>query len=409
MLGKTESKYGWLIIALGGLTYIAMGLSHMCMPVLFNEISRDLNLSIAQLGVIWGTVGLGSMLMSPFGGLLGDKYGTKHVIFVACILLGIIGALRSFASGFSGLFLTTLLFGFAHTTIALNMHKCTGVWFTGKKVVIANGILCTAMGAGLMISAMISDTIMSPLLGGWNNVLLLYGAISIVIGLIWSVTRPNPVHQANNENPSAPLFRESLLKVFHSRELWYKTLMNMLFFGTVTAFCGYLPVYLKGIGWAPAMADNALALLNGASVLGAIPLAIIAGKTRSKKKVIGIIFALDLLCLSVFPFIKGFMIWIDVGLFGLIIDGYVAVLTTTVIETNGIGARYAGTAIGMVFTFGNLGIFMISSLGNSLAEMNMHYSFILWAVFISMALGILPFAEKRKLRGKMLGSPAIEG
>jgi NNP family nitrate/nitrite transporter-like MFS transporter len=374
------------------------------MPVLFNEISRDLGLSIAELGVIWGTVGLGSMLMSPFGGLLGDKYGTKHVILFACILLGIIGALRSSASGFSGLFLTTLLFGFAHTTIALNMHKCTGVWFTGKKIVIANGILCTAMGAGLMISAMISDTIMSPLLGGWKNVLILYGTISIAIGLIWSITRPNPIHHANDKNASAPLFGESLLKVFHAKELWYKTLMNMLFFGTVTAFCGYLPVYLKGIGWAPAMADNALALLNGASVLGAIPLAIIAGKTKSKKKVIGIIFALDLLCLSIFPFISGFMIWVDVCLFGLIIDGYVAVLTTIVIETKGIGARYAGTAIGMVFTFGNLGIFIISSLGNSLAEINMRYSFILWAVFISVALGILPLAEKRNRRNIVVES-----
>jgi hypothetical protein len=60
-----------------------------------------------------------------------------------------------------------------------------------------------------------------------------------------------------------------------------------------------------------------------------------------------------------------------------------------VIETKGIGARYAGTAIGVVFSFGNLGIFLISTMGNALANINLRFGFILWALFIGIAMLIL--------------------
>jgi len=107
MTNNNESRYGWIIIAFGAFINIAISLSYMCMPVLFTEISRDLGLSLVQLGVVWGMVGFGSMFMSFFCGPLGDKYGTKQVIFISCTLVGITGALRRFSPNFFWLALTT--------------------------------------------------------------------------------------------------------------------------------------------------------------------------------------------------------------------------------------------------------------------------------------------------------------
>jgi nitrate/nitrite transporter NarK len=161
------------------------------------------------------------------------------------------------------------------------------VWFRGKNVAIANGIVCTTMGVGMMISAMISDTIVSPLVGGWKNVFLLYGALCIGAGLLWVlVTRPDPVHHIEGQPVNAPAFLESFSKVFHTKVIWLKALMNMCFFGSFMGLTGFLSLYLRKIGWLPVAADGALAVLNGASIVTAIPLAILAGKMRSKKSLL---------------------------------------------------------------------------------------------------------------------------
>jgi NNP family nitrate/nitrite transporter-like MFS transporter len=390
MTQKNESGYGWVIITFGAFINIAISLSYMCMPVLFSEISQDLGLSLVELGVVWGMIGFGSMFMSFFGGPLGDKYGTKRVIFMSCILAGITGALRGFSPNFFWLALTTCLFGLSHITVVLNIHKTTGVWFTGKKVVIANGIVCTTVGVGMMISAGISDTIVSPLVGGWKNVFLLYGALCIGVGLLWViVTRPDPVHHIEGQPVNAPAFLESFSKVLHTKVIWLKALMNMFFFGSFMGLTGFLSLYLRKIGWLPVAADGALAVLNGASIFTAIPLAILAGKIKSKKSLIFYLICTNFLCVSLIPFFNGLTIWVLVFLFGAVRDGYVAILTTMIIETKGIGARYAGTAIGVVFSFGNLGIFLISTMGNALANINLRFAFILWALFFGTAMLIL--------------------
>ena len=246
------------------------------------------------------------------------------------------------------------------------------------------------MGVGMMISAMISDTIVSPLVGGWKNVFLLYGALCIGAGLLWVlVTRPDPVHHIEGQPVNAPAFLESFSKVFHTKVIWLKALMNMCFFGSFMGLTGFLSLYLRKIGWLPVAADGALAVLNGASIVTAIPLAILAGKMRSKKSLLFYLIYTNFFCVSLIPFFNDLTIWILVFLFGAVRDGYVAILTTMVIETKGIGARYASTAIGVVFSFGNLGIFLISIMGNALANSNVRFAFIFWAICFGIAMLIL--------------------
>jgi nitrate/nitrite transporter NarK len=77
------------------LTYgSVVGLERMCMPVLFKEISLDLNLSLVSVGTIWGMDPLAGVLIAIPGGLLVDRFGIKRTLAVICILAGLLGALR---------------------------------------------------------------------------------------------------------------------------------------------------------------------------------------------------------------------------------------------------------------------------------------------------------------------------
>jgi predicted MFS family arabinose efflux permease len=393
---KINSGYGWYIIGLGGLTVIfVVCIPFMCMPVLFKEISVELNLNLVKLGIIWGVTQLASMIMTPFGGLMGDRFGTKRTIIIICILLGITGAMRAFSTGFISLTVTMFLFGLLYNTIVLNVHKCSSIWFTGKNVVIANGVISTSIALGLMIGAVASNTVVSPLLGGWRNTLILYGIISAAIGLLWIATTSRPAQHGKTVYKS-PAFMESISIVIRSKEIWIKAIVQFCYIGGFVALMGYLSLYLRGIGWAPAAADSALAVLNGAGILSAIPLSILAGRIKSKQKLITVLLGIAFVCTVCIPIFNGTIVWIVVLIFGLIRDGYLSIMVTMVMEIESIGEKYAGTATGIVISSGSLGSFFSSTIGNSLADINPKLSFFFWAALIGIALVILNFQKKNK-------------
>jgi predicted MFS family arabinose efflux permease len=395
---KDSIYYGWLIIALGGLTNIfAVGIPLMCMPVFFNEISKDLNLSLVQIGAAWGMGGLASMIMSPFGGLIGDRFGAKRAILGSCILIGMAGAGRGLSDAFFGLALSMFFYGIFQNTIVLNIHKTCGVWFSGKKTVIANGIVSAGIAMGMLLGALISDTIMSPLLGGWRNVLYLYGAISIFMSLLWYLTRNEP-GQYDHEKPiNSPIFREALTRVIRQKNVWLFGLAHFCYIGAIMGTVGYLPLYLRGIGWSPAGADGALAALNGAGMIGAIPASIVSARLGLRKGYIMWVFIVTLISLALLPMFHGFVIWPLAILVGVMRDGYFAVLMTMVIESQKIGPAYAGTAMGIIFSFGNLGSFISAPMGNWLAVIRSDFAFFFWAALILISLVIFSVVgEKRE-------------
>lgn len=387
-----DSKSGWSIAVLAGLTTLfAGGMPFMCMPVLFPEIALDLDLTLPQVGAAWGMGGLAGMVMSPFGGIIGDRFGIRKTLMTTCILGGLIGAVRGLSSGFFLLSLSMFLFIALQNTIILNVHKSTGVFYSGKKMVIANGIVAAGAGSGMMLSAMISDTIMSPLLGGWRNVLIAYGAVSIVIGFIWSSIKENPARGDEAHIVGPPPFRRSISQIVTNKNAWLFGLANLCYSGSLIAFSGYLPLHLRSIGWLPASADGALAALSASGMLAAIPLAILSSRLGLRKSYVIAATLLSMTCVFFMTLYDNFAIWPLVILFGLVRDGFYAVIFTMAIETKGIGPTYAGTAIGLIFAFGGLGSFIASPVGNSLAVINPDYAFYFWATMHGVAALIFCF------------------
>jgi len=149
VVNNYESRYRWYVLGLAALTYTcAMGMPRMCMPVLFKEISIDLDLNLVQVGTIWGAEPLASVMTILAGGLLGDRFGVRRVLGIACLLAGGAGALRGISTGFTSLAATTFLFGLMLAFIPVNVVKTTGIWFSGRHLGLANGIT----GAGMWLT-----------------------------------------------------------------------------------------------------------------------------------------------------------------------------------------------------------------------------------------------------------------
>ena len=127
---QSESNYRWVILILAALTNsLVVAIQGMCLPVLFKEISTDLNLDLVQVGIIWGINALPGIFTMLLGGAAADRFGPRRILIVSCFLAGLTGALRGLSTGFAALAITMFLFGLATPFISMNTIKTCGMWF----------------------------------------------------------------------------------------------------------------------------------------------------------------------------------------------------------------------------------------------------------------------------------------
>lgn len=388
MLKSNGSNYRWYILTLGALTHtFAVAMPMMSLPVLFKEISVELDLNLIQIGTVWGMIPLAGIFVVLIGGLLGDRFGVKRTLSTLCFLAGLAGALRGLSGSFISLATTMFLFGILNASIPINVHKVASIWFPGRHLGLANGILSLGMGLGLTAGAMISATILSPLLGGWRNVLLLYGVISIGISILWLLTRSE---LGQVESPSGyagtVLFRQALSRVVRIRGVWFLGLIMLGQMACTTGMIGYLPLYLRGIGWTAASADGALAASNSASMMVAIPMVLLSDKLGSRKTILLAAMLITAIGVGLLSVVGGAMVWVSVIIASIARDGFMAVNITMITETEGVGAAYAGTALGLAMTLSRVGGIISPPVGNSLADINPGLPFIFWAALAATAL-----------------------
>jgi len=392
---SSGSNYRWYVLSLAALTFtFTFATQQICMTVLFNEIAEDLGLSLVEVGVVWGVPSLAALFIVFIGGLLADRYGAKRVMGIACLLAGLAGAMRGIAGDFTSLALVTFFFGISVWVIPANVIKTTATWFSGRQLVVANGVVAAGMGFGFTVGAMISATILSPLLGGWENVLFLYGAISIIIGLLWLLTVRWPEQPGSAGSEGDVPLRQVISHVFSTKAIWLLGLTLFGYIGCIQGMVGYLPLYLREIGWTATSADGTLAAFNGVSTLGAIPLALLANRLGLRKVVLFPVLLITIVGVALLPVVDNAMVWVLMIMVGIARDGFMAISFTMSIETEGIGVLYAGTAVGLVQTIFNVGPVISPPLGNSLAETNPGFPFFLWAAFGLLALVAFCFVKE---------------
>ncbi len=392
---NSRSNNKWYVLSLTALTFtFAVAMPQICMPVLFKEIAEDLGLNLVEVGVVWGIPALAGLSIVFIGGLLADRYGARRVMSIACLLGGLAGAMRGISGDFTSLTLTSFFFGFSIWVMPASMFKTTATWFSGRQLVVANGIVSTGAAFGFTVGAMISATILSPLLGGWRNVVFLYGGISIIFGLLWLLIVKEPARLGLAGSGGSVPLRQSISHVFPIKTIWFLGLTLLGYAGCIQGMIGYLPTYLRDSGWTVASADGTLAAFNGISTLGAIPLALLADKLGLKKVVLFPVLLITIVGVALLSVVDNAMVWVLMIMVGLSRDGFFAISFTMSTETEGIGVVYAGTAIGLVQTILNVGSLSSPPLGNSLAEANPGFPFFLWAAFGLLALVAFCFVKE---------------
>jgi len=392
---KSVSR-NWLVPILASITFACnFTLPLAGMPVLFKQISQDLNLNVLQIGSVWGTISIGSILIVPLGGLLCDRIGNKRAIVIIGLLGGITGALRGVSDSFLSLMAITFLWGLICAAIIPAISIITSVYAPSNKQGLAQGLIAAGGSGGLMLGSLISAPLLSSLLDGWRNVLFLYGGISILISLIWWFGVKEPV--CDPAGKSSPVsFARTFTYLLRIKDLWVVGLSMLAFQGCMMGMQGFLPYFLEEKGWAAAAAGGTLAVYNGAGALFVVPFTMISDRIGSRKIILMISFLFNVIGIGLLSAVQNWLIWVLVFLSGALFPVASALFTTICIEIKEVGAAYAGTAVGIMLGIAFIGRAFAPPAGNSLAGIGGDFAwpFIFWAALGAAGLVALIFVKE---------------
>jgi MFS family permease len=375
----------------------------MSMSVLFTEIAGELNLSLVQIGVVWGIGSLPGIVSALLAGGIIDRFGPRRVLQIGVILIGIAGALRGLSNNFGFLVFTVILMGLITPVVTMSGIKLSRLWFPPEQLGASGGILSMGMALGFFLSSMFSATLLSPWLGGWRNVFYFYGFLTAILSIPWFFSPPDPAQPARRsieDGGTHPGFFKSIAYIASKPNSWFFALVAFALTGSIQAMLGYLPTFLKSVGWQTANADGALATFHLVSMIFVLPLAFLSDRFRSRKKIVAIMMLMLIVGIGALTFVTGPLVWAAVIFAGMVRDGFMAVYLAMVINAEGIGPEHVAIATGFNFVFSGLGNIIMPAIGNSIAESHPNMAFAFWAACGVLGLiGILMVKERQTTAG----------
>lgn len=396
---KTHNK--WLVLILATLVHLAVvGIPWTVMPVLFTSAAKELNLSLGQIGVLWSMLPIGAAVFAIPGGLLGDRFGFVKIIGIGSFIVALTSGLRGVSPNIVTLMITMLLCGASIALVFPNVPKVASLFFPPRQVGLATGILVAGFALGGVLATALSATVLLPLLGSWRNVLFFYSAICLILGIIWLSVMRTTGSGVNPVDKGAPLprvtFRKSLATVLSVRDTWLLTIGNLGIVGSYISLNGYLPTYLEKAGLPKSLGDTMVSMLFVASIFGAILIPALADRLGARKMVLVIAAIITFVSTLSLAVSGAALFWLLIPLIGAATQGVGTLIFVQAVQTKGIGLLYAGTAIGLVGCFANLGGFILPIVGGRLAEHNQSLPFVFWSVMVLLAAGCFALLSRNK-------------
>lgn len=255
---KTASVFNrailpWAICGIGMLFYCYNYFLRVSPSVMQNDLMQGLHITAYQFGTLAGFYYFIYTPMQVPAGMLYDRFGTRIVQFLACIIavigVGVFISANSFTTACIGRFLIGLGTAFAY----IGVLKLASVWLAPNRFATVAG-LTTAFG---MFSAIFSDKYLTSFVQavGYKNAL----HTALIVGIVLSVTilvfmRSKPkvplAHLSNKQHAPMSLAEMfgALWHVLQNPQMWLIGIIGCLFYLPASVFLDLWGIpYLKAV------------------------------------------------------------------------------------------------------------------------------------------------------------------
>ncbi len=280
---KGRLHYGWIVISMGLLTTIAAhGFGRMAYTIILPAMKDGLQFDYTQLGLLGTGNFIGYLTMAIIGGFLAARFGTRIVITLALILMGITMILTGLAETFGFAFAMRLMTGLGNGASYVPAMALGSVWFSMERRGFATGIVSAGIGAGTLISGLVVPPILEAFgPEGWRiSWYILGGAVILIAGIVFLFVRSRPeekglqpVGMKKNDSAaratSADKKASSLdwTSVYRMPSVWYLGLVYFFYGLSYIIYMIFFAAYLvKEMGLSQAWAGTLWATVGGLSI-----------------------------------------------------------------------------------------------------------------------------------------------
>jgi len=320
--------------------------------------------------------------MAIIGGFLAARFGTRMVITLALVLMGVTMILTGLAHSFGFAFAMRLLTGLGNGAAFVPAMALGSAWFTMKKRGFATGIVSGGIGAGTLISGLVVPPILTAFgQNGWRlSWYILGGAVLVISGIIYGFVRNSPdqmgLQQVGTEETQAPPAASSETKkvsalqwtgVIKLGSVWYLGAVYFFYGLSYIIYMVFFAAYLvEEVGFTQDAAGGMWALVGGLSIFCGVIWGGISDRLGRSK---GAALAYLVLGLSyiIYALVKAkFGIYLSAVMFGLTAWSIPTIMAAAAGDF--VGPRLAPAGLGFITLFFGIGQALGPALGGYLAD-----------------------------------------
>lgn len=204
----------------------------------FPQIIKHYNLSMKQIGYLITVFTLPGIFLTPFIGILADRYGRKIILFPSMIIFGVAGFLCAFQSNYQNLLIMRFFQGIGAASLGSLNITLIGDLFDGKKRIQAMGYNASVLSIG---------TASFPAIGGllasfdWQYAFYLPGLI-LPFAILVLFKLKTPIIQ---NSISLKEYLGNAWKTINRKKVWGLSLVNiMVFIILYGAFLSFFPILM---------------------------------------------------------------------------------------------------------------------------------------------------------------------
>jgi cyanate permease len=255
--------------------YLVFGISWLAYAPLLPELSAQFGFEKAQGGLLISLVSLAKAFVPLFAGTMAARFGLHRALLVGACFSGLAVTLP-FLPSINTLLAGRFLFGVGGAIIVTLMGPLVMTWFPKKELPMVTGMNNVAVNTGITVALFATLPLAKKV--GWQNTLVLFGALCAVLAVLWGLFgSEGPIkREVKSDTPEE---KPSILEMLRRSETYWLGL----------AFTGPLSLYLALNSWLPShyelafgLERTAAAQLTGLFNAVGIPMAIVGGYLCSK-------------------------------------------------------------------------------------------------------------------------------
>jgi sugar phosphate permease len=252
----TRARYRWVILAAGTLAQTSFTTISVGLPALAPALQAHYRLSLGEVGVVLGAVGIGMLLTLLPWGLLADRLGERAVIAIGLAGAGVATAAAGLTDSYGELVLALAVAGALGASVNAASGRAVMAWFDARERGFALGIRQTAIPVGGAAAAIALPWLASA--GGTDTAFFALGATCIAGAIVATLLL--------RESPDAGVSPAELAAPLRDVRMWLLAVGSTLYLVAQLAITVFVVLFLhehRGLS-----THAAAAVLAAINVLG---------------------------------------------------------------------------------------------------------------------------------------------